>query len=163
MTKRSLSMMVLVLLLPLAAGAQQKGSIELKSLAEVEVVQTDAAGKKTVSRVDAATAKVVPGDIVIFTTEYRNIGSRPAENVAITNPVPEHVVYVDKSAGGRGARIDFSVDGGKGYAAAEKLVVTEAGKKRKAGAQDYTHIRWTLTKPVPPGGKGSVSFKAKIK
>lgn len=163
MTKKTLCLIVAALLLPLAAGAQQKGSIELKSLAEVEVVQTDAAGKKTVSRVDAATAKVVPGDVVVFTTEYRNIGSKPTESVVITNPVPEHVVYVDKSAVGRGARIDFSVDGGKGYATAGKLVVTEAGKKRKAGAQDYTHIRWTLTKPVPPGGKGNVSFKAKIK
>lgn len=163
MRHRGFTLLVLILLLPAAAFAQQKGLIELKSISEVEVITRTATGKKEVRRIDAARARVVPGDMVFFTTEYRNIGDKPAGNVVITNQVPQHTVYVDKSAQGKGARIDFSVDGGKTYAPPGKLFMTEAGKKRTAQAGDYTHIRWTITKPVPPGGQGSVLFKAKIK
>lgn len=164
MTMRSLGMMMIVLLLPLSAGAQERGTIELKSISEVEVVTKSAAGKKEVKRVDTGKATVVPGDTVVFTTTYRNIGDKPAEKVVITNPVPEHTLYVEKSAEGKGTVIDFSVDGGKSYASPDNLTVKDTqGKTRKAGAADYTHIRWTLNKSLVSGGKGSVSFKAKIK
>ncbi len=167
MTMRLLGMaMILTLLLPFTAPAQQneKGTIELKSVSEVEVTTKTAAGAKEVKRVDTGKARVVPGDTVVFTTTYLNSGAKPAEKVVITNPVPEHTLYLDKSAEGKGAVIDFSTDGGRNYQTADKLTVKDAqGKVRKAGAADYTHIRWSLTKPVPPGGKGSVSFKAKVK
>jgi len=89
---------------------------------------------------------------------------QPAGNVTIMNPVPEHMAYVDKSAEGTGARIDYSIDGGKTYAAPDKLKVTDGqGKVRPALAQDYTHIRWVLIAPLAPGGTGGVSFKARLK
>jgi uncharacterized repeat protein (TIGR01451 family) len=107
---------------------------------------------------------VVPGDIVIFTTRYVNTGKEPAANVTIMNPVPEHMVYVDKSAEGKGARIDFSVDGGKTYGAADMLTLKDGqGKMRPALAKDYTHIRWVLSAPLAPDGTGSVSFRAQLK
>ncbi len=163
MKRTVISILVALLLLPAAARAQQKGSVELKSIAEVEVTKTNAKGEKEVKRVDTAKAKVVPGDMVIFTTTYTNIGKQPADKVVITNPVPEHMDYLDKSAEGKGAKIDFSVDKGKSYETPDKLMVTDAqGKTRKARPADYTTIRWTLIKPVPPGGAGSVSFRAKL-
>lgn len=167
MTMRSLGMtFLLVLLLPLFAAAQQKekGSIELRSLSEVEVATMSAGGAKEIKRVDTSKAKVVPGDTVVFTTTYRNIGAKPAEKVMITNPVPEHTSYVAGSAEGRGMNIGFSADNGASYAPADKLTLKDAkGAVRKAEPADYTHIRWTMPKPLPSGGKGSVSFKAKIK
>ena len=153
----------ILLLLQASAPAQQKGSIVLTSVSEVEVVKLNAEGKKEVKRVDAAKAAVVPGDTVIFTVSYANTDTKPADRVLVINPVPEHVIYMDKSAEGKGTTIEFSVDGGKTYAAPGKLTVTPAGKQRQAIAADYTHIRWTLGKPLAPGGKGSVSFKAQIK
>jgi uncharacterized repeat protein (TIGR01451 family) len=155
---------LMFLLLPAAAGAQQKASIELKSVSEVEMVTTNAKGGKEVKRINAAKAKIVPDDIVIFTTEYVNVDKKPVENVVVTNPVPAHTVYVDRSAEGIGTKIDFSVDSGKNYGTPDKLTVTTAtGAQRPAAAPDYTHIRWTLGKPLAPGGKGSVSFRARIK
>lgn len=163
MKKTAVIMMTALLLLPAAARAQQKGSIDLKSIAEVEVTETNAKGQKEVKRVEVAKAKVVPGDVVIFTTTYTNIGKQPADKVVITNPMPEHMDYVDQSAEGKGAKIDFSVDKGKTYATPDKLMITDAqGKTRKAGPKDYTTIRWILVKSVPPGGTGSVSFRAKV-
>jgi uncharacterized repeat protein (TIGR01451 family) len=152
-----------LLLLPATAPAQQKGSIELRSVSEVEIIEQNAEGKKEVKRIDAAKAKVVPGDAVIFTVFYANTDIKPADRVVVTNPVPEHMSYQNKSAEGAGTKIEFSADGGKSYAAPDKLFVTAAGKKRPAIASDYTHIRWTLSRPLAPGGKGSVSFRATLK
>lgn len=162
--KKIIAGIALALLLPITVWAQQKESIELRSTAEVDVVSTNAKGEKEAKRVDVGKAKVVPGDTVFFTTTYTNIGKQPADKVVITNPVPEHMMYLDKSAEGKGTKIEFSVDGGKSYAARDKLVVTDAqGNKRTASAADYTHIKWTVSKPVTPGTKGRVSFKAKLK
>jgi len=152
-----------LLLLPAAARAQQKGPIEIKTHAEVVITTTNAKGEKEVRLVDASQAKVAPGDEVVFTVTYANNGTKEAANVAVKNPVPEHMVYVDKSAEGAGTRIDFSVDHGKTFATPDKLKITAAGgKERPATAADYTVIRWTVEK-LPPGGKGSVSFRAKVK
>jgi uncharacterized repeat protein (TIGR01451 family) len=163
MSKTTISIMLALLLLSAAAWAQQKSPIELKSLAEVDVTTTNAKGEKEVKRVEAAKATVVPGDVVIFTNQYANTGDKPATDVVIRNAVPEHMIYVDGSAEGKGTRIEFSVDKGKTYGAPDKLTVTDAkGAKRKAAAQDYNNIRWTVEK-LPPGAKGSVSFRAKVK
>jgi uncharacterized repeat protein (TIGR01451 family) len=163
MKKTIIGIVLALLLLPAAARAQQKGSIELTSIAEVQVTETNAKGEKEVKRVDASKAKVVPGDIVIFTTRYVNVGKKPADKVVITNPVPEHMEYVDGSAEGKGMKIDFSVDQGKSYASPDTLTVTDAqGKKRKAGPKDYTGIRWSFGSSLAAGGKGSVSFKARL-
>ena len=111
-------------------------------------------GEKVVKRVDVAKATAtVPGDTVVFTTHYTNTGKQPATNVVITNPIDEHMTYVDHSAEGSNTRIEFSTDGGKTYSAPEKLMVKNAqGMVRQARAEDYTGIRWTVTKPLAAGG-----------
>jgi uncharacterized repeat protein (TIGR01451 family) len=164
MTKRGVAVLILFMLaLPVIAGAQQ-GTLSLQSTAEKVVVEKDKQGKKTMKRIPVSATSVFPGDEVIFTTYYENIGKDPATTVAIKNPVPEHMAYVDGSAEGNGARVDFSVDGGKTFASAAKLMVKDKeGKERRAIAADFTHIRWTLEKPLAKGKKGSVSFKATVK
>ncbi|MFZ5563585.1 MAG: hypothetical protein ACOZBW_05985 [Thermodesulfobacteriota bacterium] len=144
------------------AFAQDKGSIELTSIAEVEAKEFNSEGRQVTVRKPAG--KVVPGNEVIYTTTYVNIGKAPAENVAITNPVPEHMIYKDNSAAGENTTIVFSIDGGKTYKSPDALVVTLAdGTKRPAAASDYTHIRWTLNKSLSPGGKGFVTYRAILK
>lgn len=160
--KAAVSLLVL-LLLPLAAGAQQ-GDIVVTSIAEAEVREKNAQGAEVMTRVEVSKTKVAPGDVVIFTNRYVNKGKLPATGVVVINPVPEHTTYVDMSAEGKGTTIDFSIDGGKKYAAPNKLTVTaKDGKVRPALAGDYTHIRWTVTGPLAPGAGGSVSFRARIK
>jgi uncharacterized repeat protein (TIGR01451 family) len=155
--------LALVLLAPMAAWAQQKGAIVLKSVAQVEVAEKNQKGEKSVTRIDVTKATTVPGDTVVFTTHYTNTGKRPATSVVITNPIDEHMTYIDGSAEGNNTRIEFSTDG-KTYNSPDKLMVKNAqGMVRQARGEDYTGIRWTLTKPLSAGGSGSVSFKAKIK
>jgi uncharacterized repeat protein (TIGR01451 family) len=154
---------VACLLLASHVWAQQKGAIEVKTLAEVEIVVKNDKGKDEVKRVDAAKEKVPPGGVVIFTSRFTNKGKQPATGVVITNPVPEHMTYVDLSAEGKGAKIEFSIDGGKTYGPAEQLKVTEKdGKVRPALPKDYTHIRWTVSAPLTPGATGTVSFHGRV-
>ncbi len=153
-----------LLALPAAAASQQKGAVEITTRTTVDVVQKNEKGEKAVVTKDVSEAKIVPGDIVMFAMTYRNNGKQPATGVVVTDPIPQHMVYVDKSAEGKGTAIDFSVDGGKTYNSPEKLRLKDAtGKTRPALAQDYTHVRWVVKGAVPPGGSGMVSFKARVK
>jgi uncharacterized repeat protein (TIGR01451 family) len=147
-----------------AVWAQQKGALDIKTISEVEITRTTAEGKKAVKRIDAAMRSVAPGQTVIYTNTYTYSGDKPATDVVIKNPVPEHMIYVEGSAEGKGTKIEFSVDKGRTFAAAEKLkITTPDGKERRAAASDYTHIRWTIEKPLHKGAKGSVSFRARVK
>ena len=164
MKKILLIVAALALLAPLGAWAQQKGAITLKTTAEVEVATTNAKGEKAVKLVDVGKATKGPGDTVVFTTTYANSGKQPATGVVITNPIDKNMTYVDNSAQGKDALIEFSTNGGKTYNVPAKLTITDGkGLSRPATGKDYTDIRWMLEKPLPAGGKGSVSFKAKIK
>jgi uncharacterized repeat protein (TIGR01451 family) len=156
-TGRVILTLMLLLIIPAAALAQ--GSIQLRSVAQVEKKVMNAEGKIEVKRVPAA--KVVPGTEVIFSQHYENIGDNTAENALITNPIPGHMVYKAGSASGSGTHITFSVDNGKSYNIPAKLFVFDAsGRKYPAGPKDYTHIRWAFENPLPSGAKGTVSFRA---
>ncbi|MDZ4186295.1 MAG: hypothetical protein U1D97_15125 [Desulfuromonadales bacterium] len=164
MTKKLLATLSLLLLAALPASAVEKKGIELKSTAEVDIIIKNDKGVDEVVRVAAADANVTPGDTVIFTTGYHYQGEKPATNVVINNPLPEHMLYLDGTAEGQGTRIEFSVDKGQTFAAADKLMVKDAeGKEQPASAADYTHIRWTIEGALQDGAKGSVLFKAKVK
>lgn len=156
--------MVLAMLMPAAVWAQHKGGLEIRTVSEIEIRQTNAEGKPELKRVDATRTKVLPGETVIFTNYYSYSGDKPATDVVIKNPVPANMVYVDGTAEGKETKIEFSVDKGKTYAAPSMLnVVSSDGKERRAVAANYTHIRWTIKKPLLKGAKGSVSFRAKVK
>ena len=164
MKKKIMMAMVLVMLMPVGAFAAEPGSIELRSSAEVEVKVVNDKGEKEIKRVGAEEAEVFPGDEVIFSTHYRHVGEKPADNVVITNPVPEHMTYVGGSAEGEGTEILFSIDGGTKYGRPEKLTVKTAdGTERLAAPAEYTHIRWMFKKDLLKGHTGSVSFRAKLK
>jgi uncharacterized repeat protein (TIGR01451 family) len=154
--------LAVLLALPAASWAQSKGHIKLTSVAEVEKEVFNQEGKKVIKRVPAS--KVLPGSEVIFTTRYENVSKQKAENAVITNPVPEHMLYKQNSAGGTGARVMFSIDNGKSYNIPNQLFIMDAaGRKFPARPKDYTHIRWTFKNPLPSGAKGEVSFRAILK
>jgi uncharacterized repeat protein (TIGR01451 family) len=140
----------------------QTVEIVQKAEREVEVIEKGAKVKK-VAPVD----KIVPGDEVTYTLTYTNKTGKPVTDLAVTNPVPQHTRYKDGTAAGDGAVVQFSVDGGKSYAAPEQLTVAikdKSGKdiQRPAVAQDYTHIRWVIKPTVAPGQSGFVRFRAVI-
>lgn len=154
-------LLVGLLLLSGIALAQQ-GTIKLEHKAEQWQSVIDDDGAEQMQLVKAT--NVVPGEKVLFTVTYANTGDQPAENVTITNPVPEHMVYVDGSAAGDNTSILFSADGGESFAAAADLRVSnDDGLLRPAGASDYTHVRWVVQSDIAPGTSGTVQFTATVK
>jgi uncharacterized repeat protein (TIGR01451 family) len=143
------------------AWSQEKGAVELKAVAEMEVEVINDDGQKEIQRVPAQ--KVVPGDVVIYTIYYTNNGAEAAENFVITNPVPEHMVYLASSAEGENSEITYSVDRGNSYDLPGNLTITDSrGKQTAAKVSDYTHIRWSINEPVAPDETGFVNFRAQL-
>ena len=142
-------------------NAYAADAVEVKSVAEQEVEVVEK-GKKVIKRVPVD--KAVPGSEIVYTTTFKNLINKPVGNIAISNPVPNDMVYKGGSALGANTVITYSVDGGKQYATPDKLTVkTPEGKTRPALASDYTHIRWTYKGELGVGKSGEVSFRAVIK
>lgn len=144
------------------ANANSTNAIELTSVVELEVITLDEQGKKVVKRVPAE--KVTPGSEVIYTTRFKYNGSQSAEDVVISNPIPEHTIYRLGSASGQDTEIVYSADGGKSFHAADQLRVVDAnGAERAAQATDYTDVRWTYRGQLQPGDEGKVEFRVVVK
>lgn len=159
--KQHLVALVLALAAPLALAAQE-GSIVVKTVAEKEQVVTLPDGKKQTRLVPAQ--PVVPGEEVIYTVTFQNVGQDAATDVAVVNPVPEHTTYVAGSAGGPGTEVAFSVDGGRSWGAPEQLKVRGAdGAERAATPADYTHVRWVLKNPLTPGAVAFARYRVVVK
>ena len=139
--------------------AEEKGIIDLRMVAEVEVKVINEDGEMEVKRVPAE--KVIPGDVIMYTIYYSNKGTKPAEEVVIINPIPEHMIYKINSAHGKGTVITYSVDDGKTYTIPEDLKVSDdMGRNRPAKVSDFTHIRWAIAEPLEAGTSGLVGFLA---
>jgi uncharacterized repeat protein (TIGR01451 family) len=146
------------------AQSPAAGGVQLVNVVQKEV-EVEEAGKKVRKLVEPG--KVVPGDEVVYTVSYVNKGARPAERVTVVNPVPQHTKFRAGSAEGANTEIAYSVDGGKTYAAPDKLIVASRDAKggpisRPAVAADFTHVRWTLKEPLAPGASGYVRFRTVI-
>ncbi len=148
--------------LMLLAGATSAADLKLVTVAEKENVTLNANGEKRIDMVPVTT--VVPGDEVIYTITFTNEGVEAAERVVITDPVPAEMRYVDGSAFGPGADIEFSIDSGETWGSPDALFVTaDDGSRRRAGAGDYTHIRWSMRAPLAAGGRGYARFRAQLR
>lgn len=143
----------------LCFGTVHAQSLEIDNQVFQEIEVTAADGSVERQTVPAAT--VIPGTEVTYVISYRNTGDAPAENVAITNPMPVALEYV----GPQGAIpvSEVSVDGGTRFGALTALTVPGAdGQPRAAQPADVTHLRWILA-ALPPGAEGAVSFSARVR
>jgi uncharacterized repeat protein (TIGR01451 family) len=151
---------IITVLALLTAGAALAG-VELTAEALTEVRTTNAEGEEVISLVKAE--KVVPGDEVIYAIHFVNRGPAAADDVVITNPIPQHMVFTNVELTPRGATVEMSADGGAEYGQPGRITVADAGGgARPADASDFTHVRWTFQEPLEPGAEGSVSFRARL-
>ncbi len=152
---------IMLAVMPLSAWAQPKVAITIKAEKEVSVT---AKGKQVKKRV--AAKGVQPGEEIIYTLNYVNSGTDAAKNVIISDPIPAGTSYIPGSASETGD-LSFSIDKGKTFKKPTLLTYEVKGstgkpEKKVASPDDYTDVRWTIPQ-VPAGGKGSVSFKVKVK
>lgn len=142
----------------LAFGAAAQGHLEITTTVqkEEEFVSDEGETKKRLVTADI----VVPGETVFYTITFRNISDESADNVVITNPIAENLVYVNGSGYGPGTELEFSVDGGASFGKAKDLQVVENDIARPAEARDYTHVRWVVQGDLAAGEQGTAQFAA---
>jgi len=119
-----------------------------------------AAGKQ---RTDLAMAR--PGDRLGYTLAFTNTTKGTVKNVQFVDPLPKGLVYHPGSArADRPVRIEYSIDGGKTYAANPMIEVMENGRKvmKPAPREAYSHIRWTVEAPLSPGAQVTAGFQAEV-
>ncbi len=150
-----------LLVLVATVASAEEGVVELRTVAEkrAQVLQPDG----SVETLLVPAAKVLPGDVVAYTIEARNVSTTAAERVVITDPIPEHMRFVTGSAEAAGSAVLFSVDGGMRFDVSHELeVVEEDGTRRAATPADYTHIRFVFEQPLAPASTRSVRFLAEL-
>jgi uncharacterized repeat protein (TIGR01451 family) len=87
------------------------------------------------------------GEEAYYTIRVRNPGDSPVNEVQITKRMPDGMVYIEGSAVGPACEVQFSSDGGETFEA------------RSANGQ-YTHLRWNMRRPLPPGATALLRFRA---
>ena len=139
---------------PLSAQDQ---AISLSGSVMHETVSLDASGKEVTELVEPNT--FVPGDRLIFGTDYNNGTDEAVDNFVVTNPLPPAV----RLAPDADTTLIVSVDGGKSFGTLSQLsVMAEDGGSRPADQADVTHVRWTLPS-VAPGESGRLEYPAIIR
>ena len=153
-----MKLLMSVVLTMFAATAAAQAHLDVQTTVQKREVFVNEAGESETRLVPAAV--VVPGESVIYTITFRNVSGEPADNVVITNPIAEDLMYVDGSAFGAGMEILFSVDGGDTFAAADELTIVEDGEVRGAEAGDFTHVRWVMQNDLAVGAQATARFAA---
>lgn len=154
-------------LMQLHSSARASDAVEVTLVAEVRD-EVDLAGR-SVARLAPATV-LQQGQEVFYTVRIHNPAAAAARDVVVVQRIPQNTTYVPNSAGGPGAEITFSADGGQTFAREGQVTIAEqtvplanaarAAMMRPATPQDYTHIRWRLRNSLAPGAVALARFRA---
>jgi uncharacterized repeat protein (TIGR01451 family) len=158
----SVLVMLAALLLPMAAVAKPLVSVTITAEKEVSVVTN---GQKSVKRI--AASRVNPGDVVFYALNYVNSGDETATNVVLDDPIPQGTAYLPGSAFGTGAAVTVSIDGGRTFSTPllctyEVKLPNGKVEKRVAAPDEYTNIRWVISK-IDASARGTVGFQVRVK
>jgi uncharacterized repeat protein (TIGR01451 family) len=85
-----------------------------------------------------------PGDTVSYNVVCQNIGTADAADVALSNPVPQGVQFLEGTATQDGTTASF-----------ERIGTGVTGAVQK--------ITWKLARPLKPGEERKVAFKARVR
>ena len=147
-------------LLALCANAVAQQNLDVQTTVEKQVVVESEDGSTETQLVPAN--NVVPGDTVVYTITFENVGNEPATDIVITNPISDVLEYVPGSASNGSMRIEFSADGGQTFGLPADLTIVADGAERPATTSDYTHVRWVMQTELEVGGRGTASFAAVV-
>ena len=138
-------------------AAAQEQPVSLQGDVKLVKVETTEAGESTTKLVDPEV--IVPGDRLIFGTDYANSGTEAVNDFVVTNPLPSAV----RLAADADPELTVSVDGGESWGKLAALSVTgDDGEARNAAHADVTHVRWVLS-VVKPGESGRLEYPAIIR
>lgn len=148
--------LILAFMTTLATGVLASEAVELRTQLIAEVRETVNARDRPLYRMVPAT-RLSQGQVVYYTVRITNPTPVFANNVVVSQRVPDNTVYLRGSATGPGAEIEFSVDGGVTFGRPEGLQLDDG---TRAPPERYTHIRWRLRNPLAPGAVALARFRA---
>jgi len=154
---RSLLLTLAGLCASLPLAAQGRGSSSLVVTAQNVTAATSGRADKSVAQ---------PGDEIRYRLVFTNVTAGPVKNIQFVDPIPSGMVYVLGSAtSDQRVHPEYSVDGGRTYAAQPLINVVEDGKQvqKHAPAEQYTHVRWTVVGSLARGAQVSVDFRGRVK
>ncbi|WP_159640461.1 hypothetical protein [Sphingorhabdus sp. 109] len=142
------------------AATDPRSNVKIDSSIMIERTTISENGESVTQLISPSTTKVVPGDKLLITNSYRNMGDEAVTGFVLNNPVHQAVAFVE-------ALEDWalvSVDGGENFGTLSKLSVEDDTQgSRPAVAADVTHIRWVLPSPIEPGATGELRFRGTVK
>ena len=146
----------------------QQQPVALLLSAEIKKLSRDENGNEKISW-NQLPPQVVPGSILRYTVTAENNTSRNMRNLAVTQPIPDGMVYIMQSATKASATnsiVDFSIDGGKSFSI--KPVIKVRGRdgkveERPAPPDAYTHVRWNFGETLPANSRVQVSYQVRVK
>lgn len=138
--------------------AQSGNAVSLRSDVMVERAHRDAAGRMQISLTEPT--QLNSGDRLIFIVNYRNNSAHTASGFMITNPMPNSVAFLGTSDN----QAHVSVDGGRSWGQLSQLQTTDSdGTRRRARAEDVTHIRWSFARPLASGQSGRLIYRGIVR
>jgi uncharacterized repeat protein (TIGR01451 family) len=149
--------MVSVVALPQAGAAQAQAPKALVITAHNVTAETASTRKSS--------TQARPGDVIRYALVFTNVTAGPVKNIQFVDPLPKGLVYVIGSAkADQAVRLEYSIDGGKSYAAQPMIELVANGTKveKPAPREMYTHVRWTVLGSVAPGAQVMAEFRAQV-
>ena len=154
-----------------AAIAQnaQKGQVELQLEADKKTVQTVNGERKVAWQPLKGNVTVQPGEILRYSVTGANNGNKAVKNLTINQPVPKGMILVLNSAtvnASSGAKITYSIDGGKSYVKNPTVQVKLANgqtETRPAPDSAYTHVRWNFGESVAAKAAVKGTYQVKVR
>ena len=131
-----------------------------------EIIRTDESGRAIVER--KPVGLVTPGTILAYTLHATNRGGSAVFDTRIEDPIPAGTTLLPGSVDADGLTITASIDGGESWKSFPVFVAAgedAAGQTVyvQASGDSYTHLRWFLDGPLPPGATKEVSFKVQVR
>ncbi len=147
-----------ILALAAPGAALAANNVELSSDVFVERKIDKPNGKTAIVLEQPKT--VIPGDNLVFVVKYKNVGTQPATDFSVTNPLPKAVAFNGTADG----KEIVSVDGGKTWGPLSTLTLTrENGEVRPAMMTDVTHVKWKFDRSLSVGSEGKLVFRGTVK
>ena len=162
---------------PVFASLQEAGSAIAQRLARPEVT-LEMGVEKQITVIDEngqekaewqkleGEAAVNPGDVLRYGVVSSNAGEIAAENLVVTQPIPQQMTYVIGSEkGNTAAAATYSIDNGATFVAEPmiEVMVNGVAEMKPAPAEAYTHVKWNFNESLGSSVAVNVSHEVTVK
>lgn len=106
-----------------------------------------------------------PGQLIRYVITASNNGSDAAKNFSSVAKIPAGTSYVAGSAQAPSGRVEFSLDGGKTWAAKPTVAVRTAQGtvERPADPQSFTTVRYVADAPLAAKSSDTFAYAVRVK